>query len=74
MDKKLNFLLTSREAAFVQYALFDLKDKLVSYEKLMSSKGMRCVKSADGMRENAEDIKTVQELIERLGNITGIRI
>lgn len=74
MDRELNLSITAKEAAFVQYALFDLKDKLVSYEKLMSSKGMRCVKSADGMRENAEDIKTVQDLIERLGNITGVRV
>ena len=74
MDRELNLPLTAHEAAFVQYALFDLNDKLVSYEKLMSSKGMRCVKSADGMRKNAEDIKTVQDLINRIGDISGIKV
>ena len=75
MDRELNLYLTGREAAFVQYALEDLKDKLEVYENLMNSKGMSRIRNTDDLKQNSEDIKTVKDLIARVSKMgTGVRI
>ena len=75
MDDKLYLPLTGREAAFVQYALEDLKDKLEVYGNLMNSKGMSRIRNADDLKQNREDIETVKNLIARVSKMgTGVRI
>ena len=75
MDRELNLPLTGREAAFIQYALDDLKDKLEVYENLMKGKGMSRIRNADDLKQNKEDIETVKDLIARVSKMgTGVRI
>lgn len=75
MDRELNLPLTGREAAFAQYALDDLKDKLEAYENLMNGKGMSGIRNTDDLKQNKEDIETAKDLIARVSKMgTGVRI
>lgn len=75
MDRELKLSLTGREAAFVQYALDDLKDKLEAYENLMNSKGMSRIRNTDDLKQNREDIETVKNLIARVSKMgTGVGV
>jgi hypothetical protein len=75
MDRELNLPLTGREAAFIHYALDDLKDKLEAYENLMNGKGMSRIRNTDDLKQNKEDIETVKNLIARISKMgTGVRI